>query len=65
MVSGLPFSILEELVGPTPPNCAEVCAISGQAAQEPVFSPKTKHVYEKGRGESGGGGFGAVGSPRV
>ncbi|CAK9111941.1 unnamed protein product [Durusdinium trenchii] len=25
-----------------------VCAISGQAAQEPVFSPKTKHVYEKG-----------------
>lgn len=25
-----------------------VCAISGQAALEPVFSPKTKHVYEKG-----------------
>ncbi|CAJ1398913.1 unnamed protein product [Effrenium voratum] len=25
-----------------------VCAISGQAALEPVFSPKTGHVYEKG-----------------
>lgn len=34
-----------------PTNCCvfdQVCAISGQAALEPVFSPKTKHVYEKG-----------------
>ena len=33
---------------PTKMRRDQVCAISGQAALEPVFSPKTKHVYEKG-----------------